>query len=197
VPVAMSTPSQELNFNRMYHAHEALVRKIVRGFRVPKAIEDELVQEVFVTAWESMSTLRNQASATAWIKVVAKNKCLTLARKKKVEDRRIVLVDEYEHVELNEEADDRTILGLPLEQFEEYASLLETLIGEHKHPIRRKVAEMFYVQHLSTVDISDQLDIPQNTVLSHLRRFRLVATSAIVAWMEGTETHSEQDKLRC
>jgi DNA-directed RNA polymerase specialized sigma24 family protein len=52
---------------------------------------------------------------------------------------------------------------------------------------RRKVATMFYLEHLSTGEIAKKLNMPLNTVLSHLRRFCIVAVSALQQWMKQVD----------
>ena len=70
------------------------------------------------------------------------------------------------------------------------------MIRDHKDPIRQKIADLFYLQHQSTVDIALLLDMPQNTVLSHLRRFRLVVSSMILRWFESELGDFQNSKTR-
>jgi RNA polymerase sigma-70 factor (ECF subfamily) len=82
-----------------------------------------------------------------------------------------------------EQAPASEIFELTLFQLEEHLAVLHDLILNHKDPIRRNVACLFYLEQRSIRDISLILNLKSNTVLSHLRRFRLIVTKAMQRWM--------------
>lgn len=169
-----------LDFNRFYLNYEVLVRSIVRQFHFHDAAVDDLVQEIFIKAWKGLDRLDNQAALTAWLKVIARHECLNEIKIRK-KQRHLVSVecvaDEVEQAPASE------IFELTLFQLEEHLAVLHDLILNHKDPIRRNVACLFYLEQRSIRDISLILNLKSNTVLSHLRRFRLIVTKAMQRWM--------------
>jgi RNA polymerase sigma-70 factor (ECF subfamily) len=169
-----------LDFNRFYLNYEVLVRSIVRQFQFRDAAADDLVQDIFIKAWKGLDQLDNQAALTAWLKVIARHECLNEIKILK-KQRHLVSVecvpDEVEQAPACE------IFEMTLFRLEEHLAVLHDLIQNHKDPIRRNVACLFYLEQRSIRDISLVLDMKTNTVLSHLRRFRLIVTKAMQRWM--------------
>lgn len=169
-----------LDFNRFYLNYEVLVRSIVRQFHFHDAAADDLVQEIFIKAWKGLDRLDNQAALTAWLKVIARHECLNEIKIRK-KQRHLVSVecvpDEVDAAPASE------IFEMTLCQLEEHLAVLHDLILNHKDPLRQKVACLFYVEQRSIRDISVLMNMKSNTVLSHLRRFRLIITKAMQRWM--------------
>ena len=69
--------------------------------------------------------------------------------------------------------------------FEQSITLLTQLIESHEGEPRATIARMFYLQKQSVKSISETLKLKQNTVLSHLRRFRLIISKAMVELVEN------------
>jgi RNA polymerase sigma-70 factor (ECF subfamily) len=170
----------QLDFNRFYLNYEVLVRSIVRQFHFHDAAADDLVQDIFIKAWKGLDRLDNQAALTAWLKVIARHECLNEIKIRK-KQRHLVSVecvpDEVDEAPASE------IFEMTLFQLEEHLAVLHDLILNHKDPLRRQVACLFYVEQRSIRDISVLLNMKSNTVLSHLRRFRLIVTKAMQRWM--------------
>ena len=68
--------------------------------------------------------------------------------------------------------------------FEHSITLLRQLIQLHEGEPRATVARYFYLDQKSVKEISDALQLNQNTVLSHLRRFRLIVSQAMLQLAE-------------
>lgn len=182
---AMQATHQSHSFQRIYESHENFIRKIIRGFRFSNATEDDLVQDVFFTAWQKLPSLKDPNAFSGWIGTIAKNRCFDAAKTLRTEKKRLVYVDNMDSSANTMES--RTILGLTLANFEEHMAVLEALIKEHRDPTRRQVASMFYLERCSTGEIARTLNMSQNTVLSHLRRFRIVAALAMNQWIKNRE----------
>jgi RNA polymerase sigma-70 factor (ECF subfamily) len=173
-------PSFTLNFSRFYQNYEMLVRAVVRQFHFHDAAADDLVQDIFIKAWKGLDRLDNQGALTAWLKVIARHECLNEIKLQKKQRHLVSVECVPEEVETTACSE---IFEITIRQLDEYLEVLHELIQNHKDPIRREIACLFYVEQRSIRDIGEQLQMKQNTVLSHLRRFRLIVTKAMQRWM--------------
>jgi RNA polymerase sigma-70 factor (ECF subfamily) len=178
---ATNQQQPELDFSWFYTSHEPFVRSIVRCFRFTDAAADDLVQEIFFKAWKGLKSLEQPAALSGWVKAIARNECATVLKQQKKSQHRIVPLDS---VSCNiESPGENTLFDLSLSQFEEHVAILHDILKNHENPLRREVATLFYTHNKSISEISQLLDMKQNTVLSHLRRFRLIAANAMHRWM--------------
>lgn len=49
---------------------------------------EDVVQDAFITAYESYDTLKDKTKAVAWVKTIAANKCLNIVTRRRSVDRR-------------------------------------------------------------------------------------------------------------
>lgn len=69
-------------FESLLEAQRVSVERFVR-FRISsKADSDDVLQEVFLTAYQKFAQLKNRESFKAWIISIARNKCNDYFRKK-------------------------------------------------------------------------------------------------------------------
>jgi len=182
----MATPQvAPLDFETLYRRHYHAVRAVVGRFRFADAAQDDLIQDIFIQAWQNIDSLKEQAAFSGWLMTIARNKCLNELRKTK-KNVSIAMTDSIADHEdggaaeviLVAEDDYASI------QFEHSIALLQQLIALHEGEPRATVAKMFYLDEKSVKEICDALDLNQNTVLSHLRRFRLIVSQAMVRLVE-------------
>lgn len=172
------------NFDDIYHKYYRGVAATVRRFRFTDGVADDLIQEVFIQTWKSLDTLKDLKALGGWIHTIARNICLNeIKRRKKTVP--ISTTDspvEYEsgQAEIVLVAEDDTA-NL---QFEHSIKLLHELINSHNVEPRATIAKLFYLENMTVKEISEHQNINQNTVLSHLRRFRLVVSKAMVRLIE-------------
>jgi RNA polymerase sigma-70 factor (ECF subfamily) len=67
-------------FARLYDAYGRMVHGILLA-RVPYAEVDDLAQDVFLTAFRKLDTLRDDASFGAWIAMIARNRAMDFHRR--------------------------------------------------------------------------------------------------------------------
>jgi len=180
---AMNQYSHSMNFDQLYKSHYKSVRSIVKRFRFEDSIADDLVQEIFLKAWQSLDQLKVPHAFSGWLRTLARNKCLNEVRRVQHEIPTLMGDTRDHEYRLNVEAPDPAV-ALQIE--ESYASL-QQLIHMHQDPVRREIATLFYIKQQPIKDIAENLEMNSNTVLSHLRRFRLIATQALL------ELAQEQD----
>ncbi|RYZ56113.1 MAG: sigma-70 family RNA polymerase sigma factor [Proteobacteria bacterium] len=182
----MNSPvTADLDFETLYRRHFHAVRAVVSRFRFADAAQDDLIQDIFIQAWKNLSSLKEPAAFSGWLMTIARNRCLSELKKTKknisiamtdsVGDREdggpaeIVLVAEDDYASLH---------------FEHSTILLNQLIQLHEGEPRATVAKLFYLEEKSVKEICDALSMNQNTVLSHLRRFRLIVSQAMLRLVE-------------
>ncbi len=88
--VALATAGDERAFERLYRSHVPRIHSLVRRMVGGDHDADELVQDVFVRAWQRLSTFRGEAAFGTWLHRLAVNLVLnaqkTAARGRKLFD---------------------------------------------------------------------------------------------------------------
>lgn len=176
--------SPDMDFQTLYRRHFQAVRAVVSRFKFYDAAADDLIQDIFVQAWQNMGSLKEQAAFSGWLMTIARNRCLNEIRKTK----RNVSVSGTD-ASSDEEGGERDVILVAEDdfaslQFEHSLVLLRQLIEMHEGEPRATVARLFYLDEKPIKDIADELKMNQNTVLSHLRRFRLIVSQAMVRLVE-------------
>jgi RNA polymerase sigma-70 factor (ECF subfamily) len=67
-------------FRRLYERYARLVHGLLLA-RVPRADVEDLVQDVFVTAWRRLDALRDPAAFGGWLSVIARNRATDYHRR--------------------------------------------------------------------------------------------------------------------
>ena len=151
-------------FGELYVSYKGLVintvRRVLRGRIVD---EDDLVQDVFILAYEKLDTLKAPEAWVKWLKAIARRSAInTISR------------DKYTLKEalLNEGIID---LMCPIEdtnkvlQNEEREIVLEAM-NMFVSPAARETALLFYFQGKTQEEVAKEQGIPINTVKSRLSR---------------------------
>jgi len=75
-----------MNFEQVYNEYRPRVYRLCMGYVADEAQAEDLVQEIFITVWQNLHTLKNEAYVGTWIFRIASNQCLRTVqntRKKK------------------------------------------------------------------------------------------------------------------
>jgi RNA polymerase sigma-70 factor (ECF subfamily) len=153
----------------LYQAELQPVRKFLRRLGAPLAHLDDLVHDVFITAYQRISTFDRSRRARPWLFAIALRRYWSFNQRASL------------HREIHQEAT-WVEAGGPsapelLAGHEERAILmraLDTLDLE-----RRAVFVMHEIDGLTAPEIAESLEIPLNTVYSRLRRAREVVERAV------------------
>lgn len=70
------------NFRILVEKYQQVVFRIAIGFVHEKEEAEDLTQEVFIRAWQSLDKFRGDSAFSTWLHRVAVNACLNNARKK-------------------------------------------------------------------------------------------------------------------
>ena len=179
---AWPEPDEKELLVSLYRNYHKPLKKIVARYRLEDVVIEDILQETFLKAMLHLDKLRNRSAVFPWLCSIAKNLCLLELRK----NRRFTLTpvlcsstaddDGSGSYELALKADDVTA-SMKLEYS---LTLLRGMIENHQHAVRRDVARRFYVEEKSVKEIAEECCLNQNTILSHLRRFRGLITDAML-----------------
>jgi RNA polymerase sigma factor (sigma-70 family) len=169
-------------FVPLYHNYSRLVASIAANFPLSPQQQEEVCQDVFLIVWEKKEQLTHEHAFASWIGTVTRHRCLSEMRRMRT---MIALEDASEEM-LHARPEARQLPSMEMQawHWELSLSLLQQLIDTHRSPVRRRVAQLFYREGQSVATIAAGLHMCPNTVLSHLRRFRLVVEKSLLRLME-------------
>lgn len=112
----------------------------------------DAVQETLLVCWEKIGTLKNDSLFRTWLTRILINQCKDILRKRKP----TVSLDEVQEISINDKYDN--------DEWKEITGLLDKKY--------RTVIELFYVEELSTREISKVMEISEANVRIRLSRGR-------------------------
>ena len=152
-------PDKAALFERCVREHGALVARIAASYEARPALVDELVQETFAALWRGLPTLRDPASARAFLARLTHNTCVTHVRRAVRRPERLLEEGEAEAVETDD----------PGPGHAERARLLRAVrqlaLGD------RQVLTM-HLEGFTNAEIGDVLGLAEGTVAVRLTRAR-------------------------
>jgi RNA polymerase sigma-70 factor (ECF subfamily) len=174
-------------FDFLYRQNYPRIRHFVVRQGFCDDIAEDIVQESFVNAWEKRSSLSSIETFGAWVRAISRNLCYLHLRSRRLVPMNLQTnpCDSFESSELGDREEFASWLSQQCDEtwnhHEREAALaaLQNLVQSMPEGTRGKVGRLFYFEQKSVNQISDLLNIKQNTILSHLRRFRLDLTRAM------------------
>lgn len=142
-------------FAELVRKHQSMVFSLARAFLRDRETAEELAQDVFLSLYQNLGAIESAAHLKFWLRKVAGHRCIDYARK-----RRMPLVSVEEAPE-------------PFSIFDMPDSLMRAALRRIVATLPEKprlVVTLRYQEDLDPNEISQILDMPVNTVKSHLRR---------------------------
>ncbi|MDQ3232346.1 MAG: sigma-70 family RNA polymerase sigma factor [Pseudobdellovibrionaceae bacterium] len=186
----------QINFEDIYHTNIQTVRKIISSYRIYNGMADDVAQQTFLQVFEKLHSLRDAKSVKAWVAMIARNNCLKIFRSmdyQKVDSLDGGIDGKTNHYELGLWFDPES--GVAELELEQNLALLRRLLDTYKKVPRGVVARLYYIDGKSTKEISDELKITQNTVLSHLLLFRREMKTALIRMQTQAADPQVKQKL--
>lgn len=146
----------ELAFEQIVRQHQGMVFSMACHFLRDRSLAEELAQEVFLNLHQNLHSIKSPEHLTFWLRKVTSHRCIDQARRQKVRPQ-ISLEDVPEPVAKPTEND--------LFLSEMLRRVVDTLPEK-----ARMVVILRYQEDLDPAEIAKVLDMPLNTVKSHLRR---------------------------
>ncbi len=147
----------EVAFRALYERYQGpLFNYLLRLMREPAGAED-LLQEIFVAAWQGAGRFRGEAQVKTWLFRIAHNQAVSwLRRLRPVESLPPELEGERESWQPEEQS------------VQNWRAGQVWLALEKLSPAHRAVVELTYVHGFSYADIAEILDCPVGTVKSRM-----------------------------
>jgi RNA polymerase sigma-70 factor, ECF subfamily len=146
-------------FAELYHRYNSDIYSYTLRLVSNQTTAEDLLQEIFVAAWQGLDGFKRQSSVKTWLFRIAHNKTMswmrTYYRGQEVED--------AQSVELEESAVPSAVQTLLNWRAEMVQQALEELSANH-----RAVVELFYFMGLSYAEISEVVRCPVGTVKSRM-----------------------------
>ena len=140
---------------------ERLVAQIVYKMIGNSEDRKDIVQDVYVKAYKSLSSFRSEAKLSTWIARIAYNTCLNYLEKKK-----LLMV---ENIDFTEKLAGNTI-AFALDQKE--SSIIVGAAIEKLPPILKTLITLYHNEDLSYAEIQQITNLPEGTIKSYLFRAR-------------------------
>jgi RNA polymerase sigma-70 factor (ECF subfamily) len=158
--VALAAAGDQQAFERLYRQHVPRVHSLVRRMVGNEGSADELVQDVFVRAWQRLSTFRGEAAFGTWLHRLAVNLVLNW-QKSAARGRRLF-------------EDDAALEITPSrrEQPEDAMDLEEAL--KALPPGARQIFVLHDVEGFKHEEIAGMLEIAAGTSKAQLHRARML-----------------------
>ncbi|HEY6553600.1 MAG TPA: sigma-70 family RNA polymerase sigma factor [Vicinamibacteria bacterium] len=148
-------------FELLLRRFQGKVFRLAMSYVRSPADAEDLAQEALVRLWRALPCYDGRASYSTWIYAIARNTCLSELRKRR--SRPKVVSDETVEPRPADGPMPAPASDLRLD----CAALIETL-----PETQRQIVRLFYLEDRSYEEVSILLDMPVNTVRSHLHRAR-------------------------
>ncbi len=168
-------------FEDLMEAERKSLERFVR-FRVPsKADADDVLQEVFLAAFQKFSGLQNRDAFKTWIIRIARNKCTDYYRKKAAQYE--IPIDALTEKELSDSRFGISVVTAVRETL--------SLLGEKD----KQILYLFFWKEMPQAEIAKRLGIPVGTVKSRLHTAKQNFKSKYPYRAEGTKGDRYMKKL--
>ncbi|MCI0523974.1 MAG: sigma-70 family RNA polymerase sigma factor [Acidobacteria bacterium] len=162
----------QMAFADLVREHQAMVFSLARYFLRDRATAEDLGQEVFIHLYQNLSSIESPAHLKYWLRKVTGHRCIDHARKHKM---RTVSVDDAPE---------------PVASFEFGDSLMSATLRRIVATLPEKprlVVTLRYQEDLDPTEIAEILDMPLNTVKSHLRRSLVILREKVTRCLGEVE----------
>src|SRR5215510_11688643 len=154
--LARSAAGDQSAFAEIVRQHQGMVFSLAYHFLRDRWLAEELAQEVFLNLHQNLSSIKSPAHLVFWLRKVTSHRCIDQARRQKVRPQ-VSLEDVPEPTAATTEND--LLLAEMLKR------VVDTLPEN-----ARLVVILRYQEDLDPAEIAKVLEMPLNTVKSHLRR---------------------------
>lgn len=153
-------------FAAIVRRHQDMVFSLARHALRSRAAAEDLAQEVFLELYRSLARIESAAHVLSWLRRVTSHRCIDELRRLR-----------HRMEQPMDPLPDRGTLPASRELFLE--GRLEQLVAALP-PQARMVVLLRYQEELAPSEIADALNMPVNTVKSHLRRSLAVLRAGLL-----------------
>src|SRR5262245_38024035 len=142
-------------FADLVREHQAMVISIARHFFRDRTLAEDLAQEVFLHLYQNLASIESLAHLKFWLRRVTGHRCIDYSRRRRI---KTVSVDEAPE---------------PVSMFDWPDAMIQNTLRRMVATLPEKprlVVTLRFQEDLDPSEIAEILDMPLNTVKSHLRR---------------------------
>lgn len=151
-----SALGDQLAFEQIVRQHQGMVFSLACHFLRDRALAEELSQEVFLNLHQNLHSIKSPEHLTFWLRKVTSHRCIDQARRQKVRPQ--ISLDDVPEPSTHPTENDLFLSEM-------LRRVVDTLSEK-----ARMVVILRYQEDLDPAEIATVLDMPLNTVKSHLRR---------------------------
>lgn len=170
--------------NKYWRPIETMLSRMIRN----KSDAEDLTQEAFIKAFNSLHTFNTEYAFSTWLYKVASNNCIDYLRKRRLKTVSMDAPIQTRDGEMQMEIADPSAVrpDVPLTSAERTAVLQEAIANlPDKYKI---VIELRHHQEMEYADIAEKLNLPLGTVKAHLFRARAL----LLKRLKGKMVHFEE-----
>ncbi|WP_078130015.1 RNA polymerase sigma factor [Leptospira alexanderi] len=173
------------SFEILMNRYQGLIySQAIKAFRNETEAED-FTQDIFLKAFESLSTFQGRSQFSTWLFVIARNDIIRRYRREHPEISGLdtLLLVENEIEKKNEISSEQETKLLKQEISEKIRSLVESLPELYRKPIM-----LHYFENMSYKEISKKLNLKMNTLKSYIFRGKEIMRD----WLNKEENEKQE-----
>lgn len=157
--LARAKTGDQVAFAELVREHQSMVYSLARYFLRDSATAEDLAQEVFIHLYQNLASIESTAHLKFYLRKVTGHRCIDYARRQKSHAAK-------SSVSLDDAPE-------PVSLFEMPDSMMRSTIRRFVSTLPEKprlVVTLRYQEDMDPTEIAEVLEMPINTVKSHLRR---------------------------
>ena len=155
----------ELAFNKLFNRYKEFVDNVLFCYVNDMDEAKDLTNVVFLKVHQKLSTFTDYSSFGGWLRIITNRTAIDYLRSRALH--KLTLEDQDSHLNIHEESGNNENDLINHMTYEKIMSEIKKLPEQ-----KRKINELFYVNNLTVVQISEILHVPVGTVKSVLFRTR-------------------------
>jgi RNA polymerase sigma-70 factor (ECF subfamily) len=153
--LARSKSGDQAAFADLVRGHQAMVFSLGHHFFRDRSLAEDMAQEVFLHLYQNLGSIESPAHLKYWLRKVTGHRCIDYSRKHKVQT-----------VSVDDAPEPVSIFDWPDAMMRSTLRRIVATLPEKP----RLVVTLRYQEDLDPTEIAEILEMPLNTVKSHLRR---------------------------
>jgi RNA polymerase sigma-70 factor (ECF subfamily) len=158
---------RDITVQEMYTTAE----RVVRSFNLSSQQADDALQESVIRALQKAHTLKENSNTKPWLKTLTRNVCLSMIRHSK-ESKQVMIDDNPDYESKSYSVQLEAPCFFSSYEKESKVIFLKNTIFNMPDSDRKNIAVGHYIEGKTVRELSEELSIKSNTILSHLRRLR-------------------------
>ena len=154
--IERSALGDQFAFEEIVRQHQGMVFSMACHFLRDRALAEELAQEVFLNLHQNLHSIKSPEHLTFWLRKVTSHRCIDQSRRQKVRPQ--VSLEDVPEPSMEATENDLFL-----------SEMLRRVVDALPEKARMVVI-LRYQEDLDPGEIASVLDMPLNTVKSHLRR---------------------------